>query len=116
MNWLRKLFQNVEDFIHSPKLIAVEKEIMALLPFALSIVQDIDALAPNRTLEEINKVATKYGVPTLTAIAADPNATGNALLNLGTSILQANHAPTAATSLLNTVVQLAVVASKTQAS
>lgn len=110
MSWLTTLFKDVEGFFTSPKAEAVEKTIAGLMPAALSIVQDINTIAPNKTLTEINAVATKYGEPTIDAIASAPTAAGNTLLNLATSILQKNHAPTAATSLLNTVVQLAVTA------
>ena len=110
MSWFTNLFKDVEGFFTSPKAQAAEKEIVALAPAALAIVQDINAIAPNRTLAEINAVATKYALPAITSIAATPTATGNVLLNLATQILQKNHAPTASISLLNTVVQLAVQA------
>jgi hypothetical protein len=115
MSWLQKLFSNIEGWFSSPKAQAVEKEIATLLPVAVTIVQDINAIAPNKTLTEFNTIATKYGVPAISAIAADPNAAGNVALNLATEVLQKNHAPDAAVSLLNTVVQLAVTAVKTQA-
>jgi hypothetical protein len=115
MNWLTTLFKDVKGFFASPKAKAVEKEIAALLPVALTIVQDINAIAPNRTLTQINAVATKYALPAITTIAADPAATGNTLLNMATAILQKNHAPTASVSLLNTVVQLAVTAASVAA-
>jgi len=110
MGWLTNLFKNVKGFFTSPKAEAAEKEIETLLPAGLAIVQDINAIAPNKTLTEINAVATKYAVPAITAIGTDPASTGNVLLNLATTILQKNHAPTASVSLLNTVVQLAVQA------
>ena len=109
-NWLSTLFKDVEGWFTSPAAEAVEAEIAKLLPFAMTIVGQINTLAPNRTLAEINAIATTYALPAVAAIQADPAATGNTLLNLATSILQKNHAPAAATSLLNTVVQLAVVA------
>ena len=98
----------------SPKAQAVETTIAGLLPAALTVVGEINTMAPNRTLTEINTIAQKYALPAITSISSDPNATGNVLLNLATTILQKNHAPTAAISLLNTVVQLAVMALKTQ--
>ena len=110
MSWFTNLFKDVEGFFASPKAQAAEKEIVSLAPAALAIVQDINVIAPNRTLTEINAVATKYAVPTIAAIGTDPASTGNVLLNLATAILQKNHAPTASVSLLNTVVQLAVQA------
>jgi len=115
MSWLTTLFKDVKGFFSSPKAEADEKEIAALLPAALSIVQQINLIAPNKTLTEINTVATKYGMPTIAAISSDPAGAGNALLNLATQILQKNHAPTAAVSLLNTVVQLAVTAASASA-
>lgn len=108
MNWLKNLFSKIEGFFHTPAAEAVEAEIQNLLPAGIAIVQEINALAPSRTLTEINTIATKYALPTVTALA-DGQTTGNVLLNLGTQILQKNHAPAAATSLLNTVIQLAVV-------
>ena len=113
MNWLGTLFSKIVGFFHTPKAQAAEAEIAALLPAAVTIVQEIDQLAPNKTLDELNAVATKYALPTVTALESGQTA-GNVALNLGTAILQKNHAPTAATSLLNTVVQLAVTAVKTQ--
>jgi hypothetical protein len=115
MNWLDQLFSKIEGWFSSPKAKAVEQTIANLLPVAVTIVQDINAIAPNKTLVEFNAVATKYAVPAISAIAADPNAAGNVALNLATQILEKNHAPGAAVSLLNTVVQLAVTAVKTQA-
>ena len=76
---------------------------------------DINAIAPNRTLAQINTIATKYALPAVTAIANNPAGTGNTLLNLATDILQKNHAPDASIALLNTTVQLAVMAAQTKA-
>ena len=109
MSWFTNLFTDIKDFFTSPKAEAAEKEITSLLPAAMTIVQDINAIAPNKTLTELNTVATKYALPTITALQ-DGQTAGNVALNLGTQILQKNHAPAAATSLLNTVIQLAVTA------
>jgi hypothetical protein len=114
MNWLHQLFSKIEGWFTSPKAKAVEQTIANLLPVAVTIVQDINAIAPNKTLAQFNLIATKYAVPAISAIADDPNAVSNVALNLATEILQKNHAPDAAISLLNTVVQLAVTAVKTQ--
>lgn len=109
MNWLKNLFSKIDGYFHTPAAEAVENEIQTLLPAGIQIVQEINALAPNKTLAQINTIATKYALPTVSAIA-DGQTTGNVLLNLGSQILAKNHAPAAATSLLNTVIQLAVVA------
>ena len=109
MGWLKTLFtKTIPGWFHGPKAQAIELEIESLLPAAIEVVKEIDTLAPSRTLDEINTIATKYALPTVTALA-DGQTTGNVLLNLGTQILQKNHAPTAAVSLLNTVIQLALV-------
>jgi hypothetical protein len=105
--WLKTLFSKIAGWLHSPAAEKAESEIESLLPAGIEIVQEIDALAPNRTLAEINAIATKYALPTVTSLESGQT-TGNVLLNLGTQILAKNHAPAAATSLLNTVIQLAV--------
>ena len=112
MSWLNNLFSKIEGWFDSPKAKAAETTIQSLLPVAVTIVQDINTLAPNKTLAQLNAVATKYALPTITALA-DGQTAGNVALNLATQILQKNHAPTVATSLLNTVVQLAVTAADT---
>lgn len=109
MSWFGNLFKSIEGFFGSSKAHAVEQQIEALLPVAVGIVQDINAIAPNKTLAELNAVATKYALPTVASLA-DGQTAGNVALNLGTQILQKNHAPTAAISLLNTVIQLGVTA------
>jgi hypothetical protein len=114
MSWLSSLFSKLEGWFDSPAAKNAEHTVETLLPIALAIVQDINTLAPDKTLAEFNLVATKYAVPAITAIATGQTP-GNVALNLATEILQTYHAPTAATSLLNTVVQLAVTAAKTGA-
>lgn len=111
MNWLLHLFSKIEHIFHSPTAQAIEKQIETLLPVALTIVTEINGAAPNRTLEQINAIATKYALPTISALADGQNV-GNVLLNLATDILKKNHAPDAAISTLNAVVNLAVVAVK----
>jgi hypothetical protein len=116
MTWLHNLLSKIENLLGktSPKIEAVAQEIESLLPAALGIVNDINAIAPNKTLTELNAVATKYALPGITALAEGQTA-GNVALNLGTQILAKNHAPTADTSLLNTVIQLAVTAANATA-
>lgn len=108
MNWLKHLFSKIIGYKHTPKVQAVESAIERLLPVAMEVVGEINTLAPNKTLGELNVIATKYALPTVAALA-EGQTWGNVALNLGTEILRKNHAPAAATSLLNTVVQLAVV-------
>ncbi len=109
MNWLKALFSKVASFVHSPTAIAAEAEVEKLMPVALEIVGEINTLAPNKTLGELNTIATKYALPTITALESGQNV-GNVALNLGSQILAKNHAPAAATMLLNTVIQNATFA------
>ncbi len=114
-NWFSKLFSDIGHWFSSPKGQAIEKDITALLPIGMAVVSDINALAPNRTLTQINAVAQKYVVPTVDSISSDPQLAGNTLLNLATNILQTKlpaAQATASTALLNTVVQLAVMGAK----
>lgn len=115
MNWLKHLFSNVANFFHSPALQSAEQEIEKLIPLAAPIVTEIAALTPNRTVQEIAAVYQKYAVPFTASILEDPNGAGNALLNLATTVMQKNHVPNAAVSLIQTVVQIAVLALKTKA-
>ena len=113
MSWIGVLFKDIESFFLSPKARAVETEIASLLPIAMQIVQEINTLAPNRTLTEINSIATKYALTTVQTISSNPTQVGNTLLNLATSILATKVSGTTM-STLNTVIQLAVTAFKTQ--
>lgn len=111
MNWIAKLFSDIGHFLTSDKAKKIELQIAALLPFAMQIVNEINTIAPNKTLTQLNTIATKYALPAISQLQ-DGQTAGNVALNLGTEILQKNHAPNAATSLLNTVIQLAVLGSK----
>lgn len=113
MGWLHTLFGKIGHLFSSTKAQAVEAQIATLTQEALPIVQEIAALCPNKTVQEITSAFTKFGMPLANEIAADPTSTGNALLNLATGVMQ-QKMPTAAMTLLNTAVQLAVVAIKVQ--
>jgi hypothetical protein len=104
MSWLTHLFANFKAFVASPKVKSAEAEVVTLMPAAMAIVSEIDTLAPNKTLDEFNVIATKYALPTITSLA-EGQTPGNVALNLGSQILAKNHAPAAATLLLNTVIQ-----------
>ena len=115
MHWLTALFQKIAGVLHGPKAQAVEETLSSLTLAAMPIVAAVSALCPNQTVQQISAAYTKYGVPLASQIRADPTSTGNALLNLSTAVLQKNLPPAQAApalSLLNTAVQLAVVASK----
>ena len=110
MSWLTKLFSDAKAIFDSPKLEKVEQELTTLVGDAMPIVEVINATAPNKTLAEVEAAYQKFGVPlTQTIDAGDQTAINNALLNLASTVLQKNHLGTVA-SVLNTAVQLAVVA------
>lgn len=111
MNFAQKLFDKVSHWFTGPKGQDVIHTISELLPVAETIVADINKLAPNKTLAQFQKVAEKYAIPAVQSIDAGQTP-GNVALNLATEILRKNHAPAAAEHLLNTVIQLAVTASK----
>lgn len=108
MSWISTLFTKIEGFFTSGKAQQVAASLETLVPLAAPIVQEIAALTPNKTVQEVEAAYTKYAVPLIGQIANDPTTIGNALLNLATTVMQKNHAPTAAVSLLNTAVQIAV--------
>lgn len=112
IHWLTSLFQRIAGVLNSDKAKAVEAQLASLVEAAQPIVEAIAQLTPNRTVAEITKAYEVYGLPLAQQVTGDPTSTGNALLNLATAVLQKNHAPTAAVSLLNTAVQLAVTATK----
>ena len=114
MNWLKHLFASIAHIFQSPRLATVATTIENLVPLAVPIVQDIAAITPNKTVQQVAAAYQKYGVPLAQGLGSSsgPVAIGNALLNLATEVLQKNHAPTAAVSLLNTAVQLALVGLK----
>ena len=122
MKFFTNLFAHIENWLKSgkpqadlAKVDAVLVEVAELFPKALEAVQAISALVPNKTLAEAAAAAQEYGGPVATAIAGDPNAVNNILLNVATAALQKNLSAlqaSAATNLLNTAVQLAVTVTK----
>lgn len=110
-NRLLIVCENIRGFFASPLAHRIEQELALLLPVALKIVEEINAIAPNKTVVELNAVAEKYALPTINALA-DGQTPGNVALNLGTQILK-TASPNAGTMLLNTAIQIAVMAART---
>lgn len=117
MNFIERVIEDVEHIpadvkklFTNPAFDAGIKEAATLAISAAPYVQEIAALCPNRTVQEIALAYAKYGVPFAESEVTNPTQAGNALLNLTTTLLQKNHAPTASITILNTAVQLAVVA------
>ncbi|HEX4275818.1 MAG TPA: hypothetical protein VHZ74_10705 [Bryobacteraceae bacterium] len=123
-NVFQKFFGAVESFFTRGKakevVDAVEADLAKvadILPHAIPIVEDIAALTPNRTVQEVSAVLTKYVGPVAQQIDDNPAAIGNILLNTATAAVQKNLPPElagAATRLIQTGVQMAVVAVNAQ--
>lgn len=111
-SFVHNVIAKIETFFSSGKAAQVETELATLVQQAVPIVEEINQLVPNKTLQEVTAAYEKYAVPVATQIQADPTSLGNAMLNLATTVLQKNHAPNAAGAMLNTAVQLAVLTMK----
>lgn len=111
-NALIEVFQKFKDWVSSPSVRNALTEAASLAHTAAPIVAEIAALTPNRTVQQVVAAYTHYGLPLADGFLADPAPTatdiGNQLFNLASTVLIKNHAPTAAVSLANTAVQLAV--------
>lgn len=88
----------------------------SMVTVAMPIVQSLDQLAPNKTVEEVQKILATYAkeepeIETLSKLAeVNP---GSALLQVASLLLKKELPPTSAnvaTNVLNTAVQLAVTA------
>lgn len=115
MNIFQKAIQSLESFFNSGKAKAAIEEAAALAVEAAPIVQMISALVPIRTVQNIVATYETYAVPVATQITSDPTSMNNALLNLATALLAKKLSAqklTVATSILNTAIQLAVIAAK----
>jgi len=112
MKFLKSVIQKIVAFFTSGKAEAALNQAAELVPKALPIVQEIAALAPNRTDQEILAVFQKFAVPGAAQYLATPVAQrGYVLLQLASQVLAAE-VPGVATNILNTAVQLAVTGSK----
>ena len=111
MSWLTQLFKDVEGIFVSPKAQVIEQDIAKLVVQAAPIVASISKLVPNKTIQEVTAAYTNYALTPATAIADNPTSIGNAMLNLGTNLLQ-KLSPNSTVTALNSAIQLAVAAQK----
>jgi len=111
MSWLTTLFKDMKNLFLSDKAKALEHEIATLVVKAAPIVAAISLKVPNKTVQEIAHAYTAYAVQPATSIADDPTSIGNAMLNLGTTLLQ-KLSPNSTVTALNTAIQLAVATQK----
>jgi hypothetical protein len=109
---LKLIVQKVVMFFKSGKAEAVLNEAADLVPKALPVVEQIAAMVPNKTDQEILAAFRKYAVPGAAAFLATPlPQRGYVLLHLATEVL-AGEFPGTATNILNAAVQLAVTGFK----
>jgi hypothetical protein len=112
MNYLKSIIQKVLSFFTSGRAESALTQACELVPKALPIVEDLAALAPNKTIEEIESAFQKYGVPfSQQLLATAPAQRCYLLLDLASQVL-AQKFPSVAMNVLNTAVQLAVTGAK----
>jgi hypothetical protein len=114
--FLTSFVSKIDHFFQSGEAKKALQTTAEIVQYAAPIVQQIEAVAPNKTVEQVLSAYNKYGVTPTSAIAAgDATQMGNALLNLATTVLSKNlpvDKAGASTTILNTAVQLAVLALK----
>ena len=97
-----------------PKVQAALDQAAHIAQVALPIVEQIAALTPTRTDDEIIAAYKHFAVPVIDAqVSGGIGGAGAALLSLGTAVVQAQF-PGLPVSLVQTGVQLAVTAYKAQ--
>ena len=112
MKFLKNVIQKIVSFFASGKAEAALNLAASLVPKALPIVQEIAALVPNRTDQEIAAAFEKFAIPAAAQYLAAPQAhRGYVLFDLATQVLAAQF-PGVATNILNAAIQFAVTAMK----
>ena len=112
MKFVKTAVQKIVSFFSSGKAEAALTRACELVPKALPIVEDLAAIAPDKTMEQIESAFQKYGVPfSQQLLATAPSQRGFLLLELATQVL-AKNVPGVAANVLNTAVQLAVTGVK----
>lgn len=114
---IEKLFTKSKSTEAVQKIDAGFAAVAQLIPFAIPVVEDIAAIAPNRTTEEAALVLEKYVGPVAQQINADPASIGNILLNAATvGVMKAlpEDLKVATVSTIQTAIQLAVTAANAQ--
>jgi hypothetical protein len=92
---------------------AIERAI-DLVPIALPIVQEISSLDPKTaTIADVLAMYQKFRITVVGTVKQDPVSIGNALLNLATALVKLR-APSQATSIVQTAIQLALVSLKAE--
>ena len=112
MKLFKTIMQKIGAFFSTGKAEAALLQAAELVPKAAPIVQEIAALTPNRTDQEIAAAFEKFAVPGAAQyLAASAGKRGYVLLQLASSILAAE-CPGVATHILDTAIQLALTGAK----
>jgi hypothetical protein len=107
-------FKKLWKFITSPAAQRAIESAVDLVPVALPIVQEIRSLDPKTaTVADVIAMYQKYKVALVGSIKHDPVSIGNSLLNLATALVKQRQ-PSKATSIIQTAIQLALVALKAE--
>jgi hypothetical protein len=107
-------FKKLWKIITSPAAQRAIESAVDLVPIALPIVQELGSLDPKTaTIAEVLAMYRKYRVAVADSLKQDPVSIGNSLLNLATAIVK-QQAPSKATSIIQTAIQLALVALKAE--
>jgi hypothetical protein len=105
-------FKKLWKIITSPAVQKAIESAVDLVPLALPIVQELTTLDPKTaTIADVIAMYQKYRVDLVGSIKQDPISIGNALLNLATALVKLQ-APSKTTSIIQTAIQLALVALK----
>ncbi len=115
MNFAQTFLQKVVALFHKPAVEAAFNTVAQILVIAEPIVAAIAALTPGGTLAEVLAAYAAYGIPVVETIADNPAATGNALLNLATTLVMKTVKTPTSTSIVQTAIQIAVTALKASA-
>jgi hypothetical protein len=117
MNFLGSLahfFTSIKDFFSKPSVAAAFDKALSLVPEAIPVVEQIAALTPTRTDDEIIAAFKHFFIPLDTALLAVPqDQRGMLLFNLAVAAVQ-KLVPAGASSIIGLAVQAAVTALKHQ--
>ena len=106
-------FKKLWKIITSPAAQRAIESAVDLVPVVLPIVQELRSIDPKTaTVADVIALYHKFGVQA-GEILQNPTSIGNALLNLATQIVKQRQ-PSKATSIIQTAVQLALVALKAE--
>jgi hypothetical protein len=108
MNSILGLLKKIGHFFVSDRAQKLVREVGEILPVALTVVKHITSLTPTRVDDEVVKAFEMFGVPLVAGYPQNPEL---ALRELASAVVK-EKVPTAAQSVVNAAIELAVVAGK----